>query len=478
MSKSLVQILKNFFFDWNTKEIINFDINCDVDVDALSKELGIEKLAVEAASHELPNSSATKIDGNELKIVHAVTQKMQQLSNSANSMLGKYNTHIENTNPSKDKEQISHLSEYTERRLNGLLAEAERELLSSQKAKREYASHFQQFKQTNNRHAPAEYPESRILHFGVVAILLIVESVLNGYFFAKGSEFGLLGGWMQSIIVAVINIVPSFLLAGLFLFRYSHHVSLWKRVPAIFLFVSFLGLVITFNLGVAHFRDFIAIAPEQAVSLALERMQDSIFSLSDFNSWLLFILGVIFAFIAIADGYKSDDPYPRYGAKQRRLEEMEDDYQSLSTELKNRVIRIRQEFLDKLDDLSDSVNDEFIHLFDMDSQKDTLVAKHTHCIDNYISSANALIGIYRDINKRHRKTDAPSYFDSDVPIKREFLLVNITDYSKRVTAYRKVASEFPSFVANNRNKIEEIYARFVTKIHEIEPAIHLDHVPT
>jgi hypothetical protein len=67
------------------------------------------------------------------------------------------------------------------------------------------------FRGEHGLHRTAHLPSSHVLHVGVLLTLLIVEAMLNGYLLAAGDEFGLLGGFFQAVIIAVLNIGGGFL---------------------------------------------------------------------------------------------------------------------------------------------------------------------------------------------------------------------------------------------------------------------------
>ena len=55
------------------------------------------------------------------------------------------------------------------------------------------------------------------------------------------------------------------------------------------------------------------------------RLLNSPFGLTDFSSWMLVLIGSLFALIALFDGLKSDDKYPGYGAVVRKLKDALDE---------------------------------------------------------------------------------------------------------------------------------------------------------
>jgi hypothetical protein len=62
-----------------------------------------------------------------------------------------------------------------------------------------------------NRSARLASPGMIMLKIGLLAILFVVEVAINGGFLAKSSAQGLLGGAVQAVSFAALNIIASFL---------------------------------------------------------------------------------------------------------------------------------------------------------------------------------------------------------------------------------------------------------------------------
>jgi hypothetical protein len=147
-----------------------------------------------------------------------------------------------------------------------------------------------------------------------VTAVALVESILNGRFFAMGSEAGLIGGITEALLLSVLNITLAALI-GLFACRYLRHVSwLWKLVAASTL-VTLIAAVLALNLLIAHYRDAFVHAQGGLVdfSRVLDRLVNAPTALSDAKSWLLAMLGLVLNGIAIFKFYGMYDPYPGYG---------------------------------------------------------------------------------------------------------------------------------------------------------------------
>ncbi len=177
----------------------------------------------------------------------------------------------------------------------------------------------------------AIYPKSHILHFSVLATLVLFEGLANAYFFSKGSDLGLLGGWLQAITVSFTNVIAAFFLIGFIGLRHMSNrnkpVIAALAAVGVGVTVAALGLL---NLTAAHFRDLLelnaatlALGGAETTGTVLTPVLDARanpFNLQTLEALLLFILGSTFAAIAAYKGRTFDDAIPGYGGVSRRLD--------------------------------------------------------------------------------------------------------------------------------------------------------------
>ncbi|KPP80726.1 MAG: hypothetical protein HLUCCA04_11205 [Oceanicaulis sp. HLUCCA04] len=174
----------------------------------------------------------------------------------------------------------------------------------------------------------AQYPDSHIMHFSILAALILFEGLANAYFFSKASDLGLLGGWIQAITVAFTNVIAAFFLIGFMGLRslsnpdrpFSFAAAL-VGVPIALCFVIFL------NFSAAHYRDLLEINEAMIASGTLAASGEILAPVTraltfqpfeTLEALLLFILGITFAAIAAFKGATFDDRLIGYGAVQRR----------------------------------------------------------------------------------------------------------------------------------------------------------------
>jgi hypothetical protein len=162
----------------------------------------------------------------------------------------------------------------------------------------------------------AIYPKSHILHFAFILVALVGEALLNAYFYSQGSDLGLLGGWLQALMVSAANVILSFIIGFVFL-RYLNHVSILKKILAgtgLMLSLSVLGFL---HLAAAHYRELLIFAPDKAATLVLTNTMNFPFQLNDIDSFIMIIVGVGISMFIFYESYCFDDSYPGYGEEWR-----------------------------------------------------------------------------------------------------------------------------------------------------------------
>ncbi|WP_339740540.1 hypothetical protein [uncultured Maricaulis sp.] len=177
----------------------------------------------------------------------------------------------------------------------------------------------------------AIYPKSHILHFSVLASLVLFEGLANAYFFSTGSDLGLLGGWLQAITVSFTNVIAAFFLVGFLGLRHmsNPHKRVHAGLAAIGVGIGAITLL-ALNLSAAHFRDLLefnaatlAVGAGDVTGLVLTPVSAAIanpFGIETLEALLLLVLGTTFAVIAAFKGRTFDDAIPGYGGVTRRLE--------------------------------------------------------------------------------------------------------------------------------------------------------------
>lgn len=274
----------------------------------------------------------------------------------------------------------------------------------------EHQAALRRFRDQHGLRRPARYPQSRLLHVGVIAALVLIESVANAFLIAIGHEQGLLGGFVNAITISAVN-VGGGVAAGLIVVRNLGHRSKVRKVLAGLGFAGYGAFVVAFNLLVAHYRDaFESGSGQTAATLAVQRFRNAPLNLENLNGWVLFVMGCSFALIAAYDGFRIDDPYPGYGRLARLADEAKRDYVDEKEQTLEDVTTIRDAAVRAADDTLGEIELRR-------TQHDSIVAQQRKLVDSYgqhlrylEQCANELLSIYRDANRASRSEKPPQYW--------------------------------------------------------------------
>lgn len=183
---------------------------------------------------------------------------------------------------------------------------------------------YNYFRARNNIHEQADYPESRYMHFGIIAVLALLETIVNTVFYENAQ--GLIGGFVVALSIAAFNLLTSMVLGmG---FRYKNLVDVDKKLLGWSALVMFIFLTVFSNALFAAFRAQyqLVVDPSEVAQLnaAFQKAWPEallVFKLDpqfhDITSFLLFGIGILLSLAAFYKGYTFDDRYPAHGAKDR-----------------------------------------------------------------------------------------------------------------------------------------------------------------
>jgi len=267
----------------------------------------------------------------------------------------------------------------------------------------------------------AQYPDSRIWHFGVILSLALVETFINTFFYENAQ--GLVGGFTVALGVSGINMAGAFVL-GLFL-RQKNLVGQLNQVWGYGSLILFAILAIYSNALFAAFRSeyqllldptdanqvrtaFTA-ASEKAAQVFLIRMD-----FGDLMSFILFGIGLLLSLFAFYKGYTLDDPYPDHGRLDRAVKAAKEIEINEQTKLRERIKNI---FHTKRAYVQGLINEPAQIVSLAGARRAALQHASSSCVTSQESiqrDFELCLRSYRDANAAIRGTTPPVHF-SEVP---------------------------------------------------------------
>jgi hypothetical protein len=306
------------------------------------------------------------------------------------------------------------------------------------------------------------------LKVGILLLLFVFEMILNGFFLAKGNELGYLGGAVEALTFALVNIGVSFLIGAVGM-RELNHRNYFRKFSGLVSLVAYGLLTIGLNLALAHYREVSGALVADVGHEVLLRLRVAPLGIADVKSWLLFGIGILCSLIALGDAYLIFDPYPGYGALERRRASAYDAYIRRKNELIAALLEIRDEAIEVLEEANRDLairRSEHDVILESRARLVRLFEAHQSHLDR---AANALLAVYREANKRSRKTPPPSRFFSaysldKIPTEHELLATSAREDLRRsivesqsvlVSQVQAIHDEFEKAFASYR-EIDEL----------------------
>ncbi len=389
-----------------------------LDFDDLKKDLALELEARKLARAGLPETDAKSLSAPELRVI----QRLEAVRNNYKRWaLVRTNEIDEGLNTFDITMLVNHAHQYAdeyEQLANQELSDAEVELGRRRKAAAQQHDDLDAFRKENDLTRQAHYPESKAARIGLVLlgiVLIITEGLFNAYFFAQGSESGLLGGFIQAGTLAALNFVVPAVVGWLWIPNVNH-VRPFRRLAGYVGIIVVVFFMLMSALAIAHFRDAMGVAVDGTINIAavaLKTIQESPFVLADLSSWMLFFLSLLFGFFGLLDGYKFDDPYPGFGRRYRAAQEADNHYDSLVVQVRGEITGIKEMILESLNRDVEKAMVKVVDFGALVKDKSASELKLKYHLNNAENMLFALLEAFRGENKIHRNgVPCPAYFDS------------------------------------------------------------------
>lgn len=253
-----------------------------------------------------------------------------------------------------------------------------RDLESLQRSAQQAIEDLKEFKDDHNLKRDAHVPKNLTSSLGILAALLVVETLINGLFFGQNMETGVFGGVTYAALISIINVGVFGLLAASAI-RQVYHRDQSRQFGGWLLLLVVLVAAVVWNLAVAHYREALppdyppppevaestatGVEPEiagcwrgetDADGEAICLLVNNWFSLNGFQSYMLMLIGLLMCGGAAWKWMGMTDLYPGFGRMERRRQETEKELLDerhelltrLSDDLQNAVTEQHSSFVD------------------------------------------------------------------------------------------------------------------------------------
>ncbi len=260
-------------------------------------------------------------------------------------------------------------------------------------------------------------PRASFFKWVLIVLLVLVELVTNGELLSKGSDLGLVGGIVEALIFAVLNVGVA-LMFGIFAIPYLTHRNLVLKLFGLISLLAYFACLIGINLALAHYREVSGVLMEGAGEAVMQRLINHPLGLQDFRSWLLFALGVLFSIIAVIDGLMMHDPYPGYQKVDKALRTARDKYAEMRRAAIDELGGVRKGYEELLTTSRSDLSKQRVEHDAIVSHRSRMISLFDDHQAQLEKAANALLRDYRDANVAKRNTPAPARWNEPYEIPR------------------------------------------------------------
>ncbi|MGO9360773.1 MAG: hypothetical protein ACLP1D_24390 [Xanthobacteraceae bacterium] len=404
----------------------------DLNVDRITDELQLVRIGTERGAEDRPRTDAQTFDDIEHKIIERIEAHKQDAHSVHLEHLHTYDERLIGLN---FEERFAVIQQAAPEAVGDFRAEAalgRDELFGLRRRLHDSELEREHFRKRHKIVRPARLSSTgkTLLKVGVLAVLFVVEVVINGSFLAKSNEQGLLGGAIQAVSFAALNIMASFLWGLIPIRLLNRRFGLLKLLGFISL-LAYLAFATILNLTLAHLREIPPMLAGNVGHEVLMRLLHAPLVVNDVNTWVFFGIGFIFSIVAMADGVLFADPHIGYGPLERRWIEARTQYVDAKAELIERLRDIRNAATEAMNanfrDLSVR-RGEFDAILQARSRLTQRFAEHQNQIQR---SCDALLATYREANSKARHSPAPGYFANPYKMERIVYVGNDLDEQAR-----------------------------------------------
>jgi hypothetical protein len=413
----IVKTLLKRLFHWLFPAIAPLDFPS---LEDLKSELRLRRKAITNGRRDLPASDSTEPDEVEIQIRQRIASERQKAERKHEQQQQIQQEKLETFQPSA---VIADIKIQVGNAVADFKAIANRAVVDLHKVYEKTGLEqkaLHDFRVKHRLTAPADYPESQLLHWGFIALILVIEITISAGFFSEGLRASYSAAIPMAVGISVCNIGIT-IVASYFLMRQLFHRNWLRKIVWGGLYLAIIACVVLINLFFAHVRDAMSAPgfrinnPEGFVPVndIIASMMEGSLSLQSLKSYLFLAVTNFFCLLAIIDVFKMDDPYPGYGKRERRADRAYEEWIEAKDEVHARLTASREKNTQAIEELNTTLGQKMMLRRKNLGLMRSLEEKHRNMLEILGSYERELIAFYRKLNKESRSTQPPRYFDEE-----------------------------------------------------------------
>ena len=400
----------------------------DISVEAIARDLKVAERGKESGKLELPSSSSSGLDETEHAIIERIFSDRKAAHHTLVDELETYTQRLTALDFHGRFTVIQHAAPAAVVEFRAEARQGQDELHRLRRALVENEQERDDFK-TQNRLRRAPRLSSSATNFFKVTLLVFLfvsETYINGVFLAKANALGFIGGVVEALVFAILNVLISFGI-GLGGLRQLNHRKLFRKVLGLLSFLAWIAFAILLNLALAHYREVSGALYDDAGAQVITRLWQTPAGLSDIKSWLFFGIGLVWSALALIDGIFFTDPFPGYAALERRVRKSHDEYRNCKNELVDRLRNVRDDAERQMEEVQGDLGKRRGEHTSILAGRAWVIELFEEHQDQLERAGNALLSKYRTANRQVRSSPPPNRFDEHWHLERNHAHSDLPD---------------------------------------------------
>jgi hypothetical protein len=416
--------LREFFNPQDITLALPSDPFLAIDREKAARKLHLKERGELNGQRNHPPADSTDFDEVEREIIAEISEHLHRAQIDAANNHRVYGERLSELALLRELSAITGASAQALGDYQATIINREGRLALAKTAIRESFKDLANFKREHKLERPAHPGIEPIYAWATFGLAWLVESLFNTAFLRVNDDYGLLGGFVASTVVAGVNIAVSGFVgrkAWPYLFHRRMH---WKVIGGVAT-TTWLVAAVTWNLLAGHFRDAKAAGVSNPEAASLSLLVNTPFTFDSIYSYGLLAIGIVFALVAAGTAFQMKDPYPGYGDIYRRHEDRCKDY---ADEIELTLIELsdtRDEAIAEAEATRDELRKQFQERGRIIEARDAHRNRYREHQEYLQTIADALLGEYRAINVNSRQDELrPAHFATPWRLKRSELPVN------------------------------------------------------
>ena len=446
----------------------------DVSIEVLVKDLKIVERATSNGRAEHPTPDSNSLD----EVEYAIVEKIYSQRTAAHqSLVDQLDTYVQRLNALDFEGRFSEINHAAPEAVAEFRAEAKQGRDELYQLRRSLWENEKEREAFRGQHKLTRAPQisssmSVALKVSFLCFLFVSETYVNGVFLAKGSELGFIGGVVEALVFAILNVLVSFFI-GLIGVRQFNHTGAFRKIVALLSLVGWLAFAVALNLSLAHYREISGALYDDAGARVIAHIQADPVGLADIKSWLFFAIGLVWSAFAFADGLLFTDPFPGYAKLEKRVRAAHSNYIQTKNDLIESLRTIRDNATAHMQDVQNDLNkrrQEHASILQARGRLLPLFGQHQ---DQLERAGQALLEEYRAVNRKTRSTPAPSRFSEMWHLDRIVPVADLPDNLVRKNLNDEI-KDAQELLKQQIKAIHDAFEEAVTGYHQIDDLLPED----